>query len=48
MTTDNRRKEGKPEAKTEDSGESLVPPPNSAMVGKAERDESILPSDKQT
>ena len=39
MTTENRRKEGQ-EAKTEDSGRNLVQPTNSAMVDKAEREES--------
>jgi RNA-directed DNA polymerase len=48
MTTDNRRKEGKPEAEMEGSGESSVLLPKSAMVGEAERDKSILPSDKQS
>jgi len=48
MTTDNRRKEEKSEAETEDSGESLVPLLKSAMVAKAERDTSILPSDHNT
>jgi hypothetical protein len=47
MTTDSRRKEGKPEAEMEDSGESPVPLPKSAMVDEAERDKSILPSDEQ-
>jgi len=45
MTTENRRKEGQ-EAKTEESGRNLVQPTNSAMVDKAEREESIL-SDNQ-
>ena len=42
MTTENRRKE-EYEAKTEDSGQNLAQPTNSAMVDKAEREESILP-----
>ena len=42
MTTENRRKEDN-EAKTEDSGRNPVQPLNSAMVDKAEREESILP-----
>lgn len=42
MTTENRRKE-EYEAKTEDSGRNPVQPTNSAMVDKAEREESILP-----
>lgn len=41
MTTENRRKEEQ-EAKTEDSRRNLVQPTNSAMVDKAEREESIL------
>jgi RNA-directed DNA polymerase len=46
MTTENRRKEGQ-EAKAEDSGRNLVQPPNSAMVDKAEREESILPDNQR-
>jgi hypothetical protein len=46
MTTENRRKEGQ-EAKTEDSGRNLVQPTNSAMVDKAEREESILPDNQR-
>lgn len=46
MTTENRRKEVQ-EAKTEDSGRNLVPPTNSAMVDKAEREESILPDNQR-
>jgi len=46
MTTENRRKEEK-EAKTEDSGRNLVQPTNSAMVDKAEREESILPDNQR-
>lgn len=42
MTTENRRKEEQ-EAKTQESGRNLVQPANSAMVDKAEREESILP-----
>ena len=45
MTTENRRKEEQ-EAKTEDSGRNLVQPTNSAMVDKAEREESILPDNQ--
>ena len=44
MTTDNRRKEEESKAKTEESRESLVPLANSAVVDKAERKTSILPS----
>lgn len=47
MTTENRRKEGN-EAKTEDSGRNLVPPLNSAVVDKAEREESLLPDDQRS
>lgn len=46
MTTENRRKEEK-EAKTKDSGRNPIPPSNSAMVDKAEREESILPDSKR-
>lgn len=46
MTTENRRKEEK-EAKTKDSGRNPVPPLNSAMVDKAEREESILPDNQR-
>ena len=46
MTTENRRKEGQ-EAKTEDSGRNLAQPTNSAMVDKAEREESILPDNQR-
>ena len=46
MTTENRRKEGQ-EAKTKDSGRNLVQPTNSAMVDKAEREESILPDNQR-
>jgi RNA-directed DNA polymerase len=42
MTTENRRKE-RQEAKTEDSGRNLVQPTNSAMVDKAEKENSTLP-----
>jgi RNA-directed DNA polymerase len=42
MTTENRRKEGQ-EAKMKDAGRNLVPPSNSAMVDKAEKEESFLP-----
>lgn len=45
MTTENRRKEEQ-EAKTQDSGRNLVQPTNSAMVDKAEREESILPDNQ--
>lgn len=44
MTTDNRRKEEKSEAQAKDLRESLTPLSNGAMVGKAERDTSLLPS----
>jgi retron-type reverse transcriptase len=46
MTTENRRKE-EHEAKTEESGQNLVQPTNSAMVDKAEREESILPDNRR-
>lgn len=46
MTTENRRKEEK-EAKTKDSGRNPVPLSNSAMVDKAEREESILPDNQR-
>lgn len=46
MTTDNRRKEEQSKAQAEESGESLVPLLNSAVVDKAERETSILPSDQ--
>ena len=46
MATENRRKE-EYEAKTEDSRRNLVPPTNSAMVDKAEREESILPDSQR-
>jgi RNA-directed DNA polymerase len=44
MTTENRRKEEQSEAQVEESRESLLPLPNSAMVDKAGRETSILPS----
>lgn len=44
MTTDNRRNEEKSEAKAEESKGSFVPLPNSALVGKTERQTSFLPS----
>lgn len=46
MTTENRRKEEK-EAKTKDSGRNSVQPLNSAMVDKAEREESLLPDNQR-
>lgn len=46
MTTENRRKEDK-EAKTEESGRNSVQSLNSAMVDKAERDESNLPDNQR-
>jgi RNA-directed DNA polymerase len=46
MTTENCRKEEQ-EAKTEDSGRNLVQPANSAVVDKAEREESILPDNQR-
>ena len=46
MTTENRRKEEK-EAKTEDSGRNSVQPLNSAVVDKAEREESLLPDNQR-
>ena len=42
MTTENRRKEEQ-EAKMKEPRPNLLPPSNSAMVDKAEREESILP-----
>ena len=48
MTTDNRRKEEETKAKTKESRESLLQLSNSAMVVKAERKESILPSSRDT
>lgn len=48
MTTDNRRKEEKSKAQTEDLRESLTPLPKSAVVDKAERRTSILPSNYNT
>ena len=45
MTTENRRKEDMSKAQAEESRESLVPPLNSAMVDKTEKETSILPSD---
>lgn len=48
MTADNRRKEEKSEAKTEDPRESLTPLLNSAMVVKTARETSILPSNHST
>ena len=45
MATENRRKEDMSKAQTEESRESLVPLPNSAMVDKTEKGTSILPSD---
>ena len=44
MTTENRRKEDMSKAQTEESRESLLSLLNSAMVDKAERETSILPS----
>lgn len=46
MTTDNRRKEEESEAKARDSGESSVLLSNGAVVDKAERNTSFLPSDE--
>ena len=48
MTTDNRRKEEESKSKTEESRENLVPLANSAVVDKAERNTSILPSSYDT
>lgn len=47
MTTENRRKEGK-EAKTEGSERNSVQPLNSAMVDKAEKEESLLPNNQHS
>jgi hypothetical protein len=46
MTTENRRKEER-EAKTENSGRNSLQPLNSAMVGKAEREESLQPDNQR-
>lgn len=46
MTTVNHRKEEQTEAETEDPRESLVPLPNSVMVGKTEKETSLLPSNQ--
>jgi RNA-directed DNA polymerase len=46
MTTENRRKEIK-EAKTEETKRNFVHPLNSAVVDKAEREESILPDNQR-
>ena len=48
MTINNRRKEEESKAKTEESRESLIPLTNSAVVDKAERNTSILPSSCDT
>ena len=48
MTTDNRRKEDASKAQMGESRESCVSLPNSAMVDKAERKTSILPSGYDT
>jgi RNA-directed DNA polymerase len=45
MTTENRRKEESSKAKTEEPRESLAPLLNSAIVDKAEKETSFLPSD---
>ena len=45
MTVENRRKEAKAEAKTMESERNSLPPLNGTMTGKAEREESILPSE---
>jgi retron-type reverse transcriptase len=47
MKTDNDRKEEQTEAQTENSEESSVPFPNSVMVGKTEREQTFLPSDRK-
>ena len=44
MTTKNCRKEEKSKAKTEETRESLLTPPNSAMVDKTGKQTSFLPS----
>lgn len=44
MTTNNRRKEEKPKAETGEEEESSLPLLNSAIVDKAERTTSLLPS----
>lgn len=46
MTTDNRRKVEQSIAQTGDSGQNSVPLSNSATVGKAERETTLLPSDQ--
>lgn len=47
MTIENRRKE-EYKAKTKESGRNLVPPLNSVMVDKAERETSYLPDSQNT
>jgi RNA-directed DNA polymerase len=48
MTTDNRRKEERSKAETEEPRENLTPLPKSAMVDKTERKTSTLPSSHNT
>jgi len=48
MTTDNRRKEEKSEAKAEELRECLIPLPNGAVVDKAGKEESFLPGGQQS
>jgi hypothetical protein len=45
MTVENRRKEARAEANTVESERNSLPPLNGTMTGKAEREESILPSE---
>ena len=47
MTTENRRKEDKTEAKTRDLRQNLTPLLNSAMVDKTEKENPTLPSNEQ-
>lgn len=48
MTTDNHRKEEQSKAKSEDSGESLVPLSISVLVVKTERETTLLPGSHDT
>jgi len=46
MTTSNRRKEGKPESKTEEVEENSTSPLKNAIVAEAGRNKALLPSDQ--
>jgi len=48
MTVENRRKEEKSKAQTENSGESSVPFPNSAKTDKTVKEPSFLPSGRES